>query len=88
MNQVKGSYKKNLSKEHFFLNADKDFNYTTWHHPIKWKGTVGGKQVIFTQIKDAGSNEDCYDWKDYPDELSEVKSYIVKAIDDAMRKMD
>ncbi|TKC57694.1 hypothetical protein FBD94_20695 [Pedobacter hiemivivus] len=91
MYQVTGTYtdyQKSSLKSSFYLNADQGFNYTTWKAPIHWSGTVGSKQVKFTQVNGSGSNRDDYDWTDFPKDLEPAISDIVKAIDDAMRIMD
>jgi hypothetical protein len=91
MHQVTGEYPDSHNsklKNRFYLDADQTFNYSTWSPPIKWKGVVHGVEVEFTQIDRFGDEKDCYDWTDFPENLSSAIPYIVNAIDDAMRVMD
>lgn len=91
MYQVTGEYtdyKKFNRKSYFYLNADKRFNPYTWRAPINWEGIVGGINVKFTQIDNSAYSENCFNWTEFPDELSIAKSDIVEAIDKAMRIMD
>lgn len=91
MHQVTGhypDYNSHTLKSNFYLNADQAFNPYTWAPPIHWTGIVGGKKVQFTQISDYAVDFNSFDWHDFPLELESVKSYIVEAIDEAMRTMD
>jgi hypothetical protein len=91
MYQVKGEYPDYQSKSlknNFYLNADQAFNPYTWHAPIHWEGIVGGNKVKFIQIASNAFCKDSFDWSGFPDKLEETKSYIVEAIDNAMRTMD
>lgn len=87
MHQVQGKY-KDWKSHYFYLNADQGFNYTTWKAPIIWKGTVDSIEVEFVQTSDSASDLSCFDWTGFPAELEAAKTYLVKAIDDAMRIMD
>ncbi len=91
MHQVTGKYPDSdhpLGKSSFYLDADQSFNPYSWQPPINWTGSVGDRQVKFTQIESHGSDRSCYDWSGFPRELDSVISYIVEAIDKAMRVMD
>lgn len=91
MDSVTGKYPDDYHhsrKRSFSLKADQSFNPYTWKPPIHWEGFVGGEYVKFTQIDSSGTSIDYFDWQDFPSELDYVKSFIVKAIDDAMRVMD
>ena len=91
MHQVKGQYpdyKTNSLKSNFYLNADQAFNPYTWAPPVHWTGSVGGKDVKFTQLNDYAVDNDSFDWGDFPAELDGARPYIIEAIDKAMRTMD
>jgi hypothetical protein len=91
MHQVTGSfidYGKPSLKSNFYLDADKDFNPYTWAAPIKWSGIVGGVEVSFKQISPSAYDKSCFDWTDFPDEVSGAIYDIVEAIDKAMKVMD
>lgn len=91
MPQVTGTYpdyQKRTLKSYFSLEGDKQFNPYTWSPPIVWEGTVGAHKVQFIQISSSGSNKPDYDWSDFPNELEVAITYIIEAIDKAMRVMD
>lgn len=91
MCQVQGEYpdyNNHLSRSRFCLNADQAFNSFTWRAPIRWSGTVGGERVNFIQIDNDASSINYFDWSEFPEILEGAKSYIVEAIDGAMRVMD
>lgn len=81
-------YSKMDNKSNILLNADHGFNPYTWKAPIHWKGWIGGVEVEFTQINASGSNKEDYDFSSLPKECSGAISYIVEAIDNAMKTMD
>ena len=91
MHQVQGEYPDYSHprlKNGFHLNADKPFNPYNWQPPIHWTGYVGSEKVAFTQITPDSFNRESFDWQNFPEKLDFVKSYIVEAIDEAMRIMD
>lgn len=91
MYQVTGEfpdYQSHRQKSNFYLNADQAFNPYTWCAPIHWEGIVRGNKVRFTQIANDAFSIDSFDWSGFPDKLEGAKSYIVEAIDNAMRAMD
>lgn len=91
MYQVTGEYpdyKAHSMKSGFHLNADQSFNHSTWGPPIHWKGYVGGHEVKFTQVRNHSFSISDIDWQDFPKELESAKTYIVEAIDKAMKVMD
>ncbi len=91
MYQVQGEYPDYQSqslKSKFYLNSDQAFNPYTWKAPIQWEGIVGGNKIKFTQIANDAFSKDSFDWSEFPEKLEDAKSYIVEAIDEAMRTMD
>ncbi len=72
----------------FRLNVDQAFNHQTWEPPIHWEGLVNSVKVKFIQTSHMASSIYDFDFEGFPKEVEDAKSYIVEAIDDAMRVMD
>lgn len=91
MYDVKGEfphYQSYNNKGSFALKADKTMNPFTWAPPIKWKGFVNGTEVSFIQVDAGAISKDDFDFTGFPEQLNSAISYIIEAIDDAMRVMD
>lgn len=81
-------YSRHNNQGSFSLEADKGFNPYTWQPPINWIGLVNGVEVHFVQTSASGSSIHDYDFTDFPPQFDDAKSYIIEAIDNAMRVMD
>jgi len=85
---VRGSfpdYSKPDNKGSFALNPDKSMNYQTWAPPIIY---VNGTEVKFKQISNSAIDETDFDLSAFPQQYKSSISYIIEAIDKAMKVMD
>lgn len=81
-------YSRHNNRGSFVLESDKEFNPFTWAPPINWTGYINDVKVSFVQVNASGSMEMDYDFSNCSSIIESAKSYIIEAIDDAMRVMD
>jgi len=70
------------------LNADKPMNPYHISYPITWSGFVSGQEVRIIQKSFSAFSLSDFDFVEFPDKYSYIKSDIVKWIDKYLRILD
>lgn len=77
-----------IGKGWVYLNPDQPLNPYTIKYPIIWTGYVGGSKVRIIQQGQLATTLDNFDFIEYPAKYSNLKSDIVRWIDECLKILD